>query len=152
MSRALRPALSRTSCYAGVALVTVLATACSTSYQPRPSARVATVLHGGRPYFVRDGHEHAVGLAAGGLQDAVAGIPLATEHARAAHRDLAFGWSANLVGMGGMIAGLVVAGPVGLAIAGVGLVSAASGLGLVMKGQTHVLDAVNAHNDFVSAP
>jgi len=123
---------------------------CSTSYQPRPSPRVATVIHRGSPYFVTGGQERRGGMAAGGLRETVAGDPEALAHASIARTQLLVGWPAYLLGLGAVVAGIAIAGPVGLAVAGTGAVSMTSGVALAMTAQTHVTDAVNIHNDNVT--
>ena len=60
------------------------------------------------------------------------------------------GWPAYLLGLGGVVAGIALTGPVGLVVAGAGAVSMTSGVALAMTAQTHVTDAVNIHNDNVT--
>lgn len=56
-----------------LALTTVLATACSSSYVPQSRGRVSIMMKDGALTYVRDGKQHSHGLFGGGLRDAVSG-------------------------------------------------------------------------------
>jgi len=57
------------------------------------------------------------------------------------------GVPAYLAGLGGVVLGLVLlTGPVGWVVVGLGGASAGTGLGLMGAGVTHAVDAVNLHN------
>jgi hypothetical protein len=86
----------------------------------------------------------------GGLAEAVAADPAAMTHVNTARRQLAYGYPAYFLGAAGLITGLIIAGPVGLAVAGGGLIMGGTGAGLIFKSSTHFVDAVNIHNDNVA--
>jgi hypothetical protein len=64
--------------------IALAATACSSSYVPAPSPRVATVWRGGYPSYYRDGVEYSSGMLLDGVEDAVQGNPRAEDEARCA--------------------------------------------------------------------
>jgi hypothetical protein len=133
-----------------ILIAVALSVACSTSYQPRPNARVGVVIHNGAAMYVKNGRETAIGPLGGGLEELVAEVPAAAVHARTAHTQLAVGIPFYVVGIAGVFIGLVVlSGPVGWVLVGVGASSGGTGLGLMGAGFTHAVDAVNIHNDVV---
>lgn len=127
-----------------------LAAACSTTYRPRPSARVGLVVHGGGLAYVENGRETPVGPLGGDLPQLVASNPDAAAHARTARAELAAGVPAYLLGVGAVALGLgFLSGPGRWVALGTGLCVGGTGLGLMGAGFTHALDAVNLYNDTV---
>lgn len=139
---------------AGVVLALVLASLqvdCSTTYQPRHSGRVGVVIHHGAAVYVKNGHEVPLGPFGGDLQGLVANVPSAAAHAHTAHTQLAIGVPTYMTGLAGVVVGIVVlSGPIGWVVIGVGAVMAGTGLGFMGAGLTHAVDAVNIHNDIAS--
>ncbi len=102
--------------------------------------------------FVKDEREHPVGPFTGDLEALVQDTPEAVEHARKAHLQLMVGVPSYVTGAAGVIVGvLVLSGPVGWMVIGIGASALATGLGLMGAAVTHVVDAVNIHNDIASA-
>ena len=127
--------------------------ACSTTYQPRPTGRVAMVIHHAGAFYSKDGREVPVGPLGGGLEDLTGDLPTAAAHARTAHARLVIGVPAYLAGAAGVIVGVVVlSGPIGWVVIGGGAAFLGTGLGFMGSGFTHAIDAVNIHNDAVEAP
>jgi hypothetical protein len=111
------------------------------------------VIHHGAALYVQDGRELPVGPFSGNLPGLVATCPAALEHARIAHRDLAVGASAYLVGAAGLVIGiLVLSGPAGWVVIGTGATVGGTGIGFLGAGLTHAIDAVNVFNDARPAP
>jgi hypothetical protein len=126
---------------------------CGTSYRPQASARLAVVIHHGAAMYVKDGRETPVGPLGGRLQDLVAESPDAAAHAHAAHTELAIGIPCYLTGVAGVVVGVaVLSGPIGWVVIGVGAATGGTGLGLMGAGLTHVVDAINVHNDAIAHP
>jgi hypothetical protein len=140
---------------ARIAAVVLLALACpqascSSTYQPGNTGRVGIVIHHGSAMYVKDGQEQPIGPLSGHLPALVADVPAAAAHARTAHIQFAFGVPAYVTGLGGVVVGIVVlSGPIGWLVIGVGAVTSGTGLGLMGSGLTHAIDAVNIHNDAV---
>jgi hypothetical protein len=141
------------------------ATACSSSYLPARSPRVATVWSGGNVSYYRDGVEYPSGFFLGGVEDAVTGNPHAEDEARTAHHLMIGGLSCELVGAGTIGAGVgLVAGNhpsdaarnTGAGLLVGGLVLDLVGVILVANAIPHSYDAVNIYNDgippFVGPP
>jgi hypothetical protein len=133
---------------------------CSSAYVPQRSPRVAVVMSGGIPSYVRDGKTYAGGLAGGDLEEAVRGNPEAEEHARDYRASTITGLVTTLVGTVavGTGAGLLAADNAarepekgrqvaGAATLGVGLVGYIAGLVLIASAQPHLWDAINIYND-----
>jgi hypothetical protein len=143
-------------------LVFALSTqACSSSYQPARSPRVAIAHEGGQEVLVRDGRTYSMGIFGAGLEDAVSGNPEAEEHARA-HRNLMIGgWACAGVAIGTAMGGLVlvtdrnfrdehdVTIPLSLIIGS--LVADVAAIVLLANAQPHKSDAINIYNDGVDA-
>jgi hypothetical protein len=109
------------------------------------------VIHHGAALYVKDGHELPIGAFSGHLEGLVAEVPAATAHAHTAHTEFAVGVPAYLTGLGGVVIGIaVLSGPIGWVVIGIGAATAGTGLGLMGKGLTHAVDAVNIHNDATS--
>src|SRR5450755_4367702 len=62
-------------------LASILVCSCSSGYEPARSPRIAMVVDGGTPTFVKDGTRYRSTFFAGGLVDAVRGNPRAEEQA-----------------------------------------------------------------------
>lgn len=151
---------------AAVASAALLAEAAcaNTSYAPRGDGRIATTLEDGRPMLNKDGKSVPAGGA--GLAEVVAGNPAAEEHARSYASGMRFGIAEQLIGLGALIAGGIVAAPrqdtAGMnlpvsserQVAGTVLVVAGltafivSGFHLA-SAQAHFQDAINVYNDGV---
>ena len=127
--------------------------ACSTTYQPRSDGRVGLVIHHAAAMYVESGRERSVGPFSGALPELVAGNPVAAQHARTAHAQLAAGTSAYLTGAAAVAVGiLALSGPPGWIVIGAGATVLGTGLGLLGAGLTHAIDAVNVYNDSVAVP
>lgn len=138
---------------AAAAVFGCLSAACSTSYQPRPSARVGFVIHNGAAMYVKDGHETPIGPLGGALEPLVAGAPPAAARAHRAHNQLAAGVPLYAGGLAIVVVGVTLSwSPLGWIVVGAGAASLASGLGLMGAGVTNVADAINLHNDSIDAP
>ncbi len=146
---------------AGVVLAAGLCVGCATSYAPRPGPRVAMVIRGGNPAFVRDGKTYEGGVFGGGLVEAVHGNPEAEAHARA-YRNLNIGGVCALLGGGvSAISGIVLTAgadhrdgthdstqrAAGEALLIGGLAAYITGFVLILNAPPHVFDAVNVFND-----
>jgi hypothetical protein len=136
---------------------------CSSSYEPARSPRIATVVEGGQPTFVKNG-VHAGGPQFGtGLVDAVHDNPLAEHHARVGRDLIAGGFVLSIVGLGTEVGGLVVlakdgtnTGPssdsgVATALVLGGAAILIAGGVMMLAGQPHVYDAINIYNDGLDA-
>jgi hypothetical protein len=123
--------------------------ACSTTYQPRPTERVGLVIHHGGAAYTHAGQESAIGPFGGDLEGLVAGQPAAVARARRSRHQLQAGIPAYLGGFGAAVVGLVLSGPAGWIVLGVGAATAGVGLGLMGAGFTNAVDAINTYNDSV---
>ena len=143
-----------------VLLGLVFAEGCTSSYEPAKSPRIATVVAGGQPTFVKDGVQFGSQVWGTGLVDAVHGNPRAEHHARVGRNLIAGGFVLGLVGLGSEIGGLVVAvhdnnqpngeaSPLAIGLIIGGLATALTGSALIMAGQPHLYDAINIYNDSV---
>jgi hypothetical protein len=72
--------------------------ACSSHYIPRSRGRVAMIMQGGAPAYVRDGEVHPHGFFGGGLQEAVRGNPGAEADAAEYHDRMRDGFIAAILG------------------------------------------------------
>lgn len=135
-----------------LALGVLLQAACSTTYQPRRSGQVGVVIHHAAAMFVQDGREHPIGPFTGDLEGLVREQPEAAAHAHKAHVQLMVGVPTYVTGAAGVIVGvLVLSGPVGWVVIGLGASALATGLGLMGAAVTEAIDAVNIHNDVAAA-
>ena len=82
-----------------VLFVLVFSQACTSSYEPARSPRIATVIDGGQPTFVKDGVHFGSQVWGTGLVDAVHGNPRAEHHARVGRNLIAGGFVLSLVGV-----------------------------------------------------
>ena len=130
----------------------LLQVACSTTYQPRHTGRVAVVIRHAAPFYVKDGREVPIGPLGGDREGLVTDTPAAAAHARKAYTQLAIGVPTYVTGITGVIIGIaVLSGPVGWVVIGVGAFTAGTGFGFIGSGFTHATDAVNIHNDAADA-
>jgi hypothetical protein len=127
--------------------------ACSTTYQPQQrSGRVVIVIHRGAALYVKDGRQEPIGPFGGDLPALVAETPEAATAAHRARNQLAAGVPIYVGGAAAIVTGLLLAGPVGWVVLGLGAASAATGLSLMGAGFTNAVDAVNLQNDATPAP
>ena len=135
MSRSVRGATPMGRLIGVLALASIAQQAgCSTTYQPRQPGHVGLVVRHAAILYVKDGHDWPVGPFGGDLEHLVADSPAAAAHARTAHTQLEIGIPGYLLGAAGIVVGaLALTGPVGWVVIG--------------AGTTHVIDAVNIHND-----
>ena len=144
---------------AGVVAVVALA-ACSSSYMPRSRGRIAVMMQGGAPSYVRDGLPHPHGWFGAGLSEAVAGNRLAEQAATDYHDRLVDGVLLSSLGGLCMPAALTyvavesgegtldhtrgeIAAVVGLGCA----VMIAVGAGYAASAEPYRWDAINLFND-----
>jgi len=148
-----------------VLFVLVFSQACTSSYEPARSPRIATVIDGGQPTFVKDGVHFGSQVWGTGLVDAVHGNPRAEHHARVGRNLIAGGFVLSLVGLATEIGGVAVAvqdqsqhpdepGVSGVAMGLLvgGLAAAIAGSVVAISGQPHLHDAINIYNDSLDAP
>lgn len=134
----------------GLILLWLLA-ACSTTYQPKHTGRVALGIHHAAAVYVKDGQAKAVGPFSGELPGLVAETPAAAVQAHRANRQFQIGIPFYLTGVGGVLVGaIVLSGPVGWLVLGGAVSVLATGLGFMGAGLTNAIDAVNIHNDAIS--
>jgi hypothetical protein len=148
-----------------VPLMMLVATGCSTTYTPRPSARLHMAMSGGEVVLARDGEEYSLGLL-GDVTGAVTGVPAAVDHADSYETLTIAGFVFGIIGAGasGAGAGVIIGASadlppgqgisdttigVGLGLAFGGLALALVGAGFQIAAQPHLLDAVNIYNDSV---
>lgn len=82
-----------------VAVVTLAGlAACSSHYIPHSRGRVAMIMQGGAPAYVRDGEVHPHGFFGAGLQEAVRGNPAAEADAIEYHDRMRDGFLATILG------------------------------------------------------
>jgi hypothetical protein len=109
------------------------------------------VIHHGGAMYVKDGKETPIGVFGGGLSTLVGSSAAAEAHAHTARTELSVGVPCYVGGVTAVIVSLtLLSGPVGWVVLGVGAATGGTGLGLLGAGFTHVVDAVNIHNDAVS--
>ena len=142
-------------------LASILVCSCSSGYEPARSPRIAIVVEGGSPAFVKDGTRSGSTLFGGGLVDAVRGNPRAEEQARIARNLTIGGFVLDLAGFGSEVGGVVAlahepgsnghssALGAGLLLGGLGAVLA--GTIMLISAPPHVYDAVNIYNDGVDS-
>ena len=147
----------------GLASAFIGANACTVSYEPARSPRVAVVQDTGGLAYVRDGVHYSHGLTGNGLQDAVRGSPRAEHEAVLYSRKLGWGFGMGMAGLGVMIGGLAALPTgnqhfewntrayTGLSLIGLGLAAYTTGLILVLSAGPHQWDAINIYNDEVDA-
>ena len=102
--------------------------------------------------YVEDGRQVPIGPLGGALQPLVASSSLAAASAARAHTELAVGVPLYVGGVATLVVGVALSwSPVGWVVLGLGAASGGTGLGLMGAGVTNAIDAVNIHNDAVSA-
>ncbi len=141
-------------------LLAFTAQACMTTYEPRSSPRLVTVMEGGSPVLVKNGKRYSVALFGGELEDAVAPHARAMDHAAAFRMQTMAGFvigvaSSVPIGLGAGMYGNEVAqrhdGTLGLALLTGGIVTYLLGIGLIASAQPHMHDAINTYNDWVDS-
>ncbi len=141
-----------------------LVSGCATGYLPRPGPRLSIVMREGALGYQRDGRFFSGGLFGGEIEQAVAGDPQASEHARAYRSGTITGFALTLGGLGTALVGGIAplaflpttpSGSWSVPL-GVSLASLLAGLGLELAGtfvvtsaQPHFYDAINVFNDHV---
>ena len=155
--------MRRSLAVASAALLAQAACA-TTSYRPRPDGRIATALEDGRQVLVKDGKSYPFG--GDGLLQAVAGNPIAEEHARNYGSEMHFALAEELIGIGALVAGAIIAAPsqdangnnlpvsterqtAGGLLGIAGLVAVIVAAVQIGSAQAHFMDAVNVYNDGV---
>ena len=142
------------------ALTVIPTGGCTSSYQPAPGPRIATVMDDGELTLVRDGRSFSAGFFGGGVVDAVEGNSAALEHAHTYRQYTITGWSLYLAGLGLGLTGIGLwqAGDrngdlqqeqTGEALALGGVAALITGVGFLVGAQPHLWDAINLYNDEV---
>jgi hypothetical protein len=152
----------RRTTLAAAVLACVSSTGCTSAYMPRPNSHVTMVMDGGRIAFVRDGKKYEGGLLGGDIEEAVQGNAKAAEYASAYKTGMTTGFATTLLGLGGMLGGVALAGTEaseaphspsaptpGLLVLAAGAVLYGIGLVVVLNAAPHLYDAVNVYNDGV---
>jgi hypothetical protein len=134
---------------------------CATHYQPRMSPRISVAMSGGMPEYTRDGQVFEHGLAGGGLVDAVAGDPEATEAAETYNNRMIGGLVSDGIALACVGAGIGLTAnrasrnegidPLAGAAITCGLAGAVVALVLIASAQPYQWDAINLYNDHVDA-
>jgi hypothetical protein len=136
----------------------------STSYRPTADGRIAMALEDGRQVLVKDGKTYPFG--GDGLLQAVAGNATAEEHARDYSSNMHIALAEELIGLGSLVAGAIVAAPkqdangdsipasserqtAGVILGIAGLVAVIVAAVQIGSAQAHFMDAVNVYNDGV---
>ncbi|HXU02722.1 MAG TPA: hypothetical protein VN903_17275 [Polyangia bacterium] len=139
----------------------------STSYTPRNDGRIAQILEDGQPVLSKNGK--TIPANGDGLREAVAGNPVAEEHARSYSHGMHMSIAENLIGLGAFIAGTLVVVPkkdamgndlpvssgrqtVGSALLIGGLAALIVSGFQVSSAQAHFVDAINVYNDGLAYP
>jgi hypothetical protein len=140
--------------------------ACSSTYKPRPSPRIAIVLEHGQPALVKGGERYEIGVFGGGLVDAVEGNAAAEDHAETFRNRTITGFAMSLGGVAFALGGasLLAAGAfdsrdpadamvfTGAAVAFTGFGLMIASLFVTMSAPPHLWDAINVYNDAVTPP
>ncbi len=152
----------REICVIGVS--TFALSGCSTNYAPRPNPRVAVVMQGGTPVYIREGRVFPGGGFGGDLREAVHGNAEAESYARAYRTNMVAGVTTTLAGVASALGGGILyvasssqpeldrnatAETIGGTLALSGVAAFATGMVLMLNAQPHLWDAVNAYNDSV---
>jgi hypothetical protein len=148
-----------------VALLTLLATsACSTTYVPQNTGRIAVVMDGGSYALFKDGKVYKPGLFGGDVDEAVAGNPRAEDEMSTYQGQQTTGALCTIGGAALVLGGAAVlaAAPPqsgdsrgltpSLAMFLGGLVVDLIGLAFTTSAQPHLWNAVNIYNDGVGQP
>jgi hypothetical protein len=134
--------------FAAAFVVGCALSACSTTYQPVPTARIALVIRHGGAWYVKDGREVPLGPLGGDLESMVAGDGDAVRLARRSRTELSFGVPAYVCGIVAVVVGLTLHRPEEWIVAGAGAATAGTGLGLMGAGFINAVDAINVYNDY----
>jgi hypothetical protein len=141
-------------------LLTFALASCMTTYEPRPSPRLAMIMESGNPLLVRDGRRFHLGLFGGELEEAVTPNALAMEHATTFRSQLLGGFALGVAGGIGLGVGIGTLGvatserqdkAIPLTILISSAVAYLVGLGLIVGAQPHMHDAINVYNDWIDA-
>jgi hypothetical protein len=142
--------------FARVLSLALLSTACSETYIPANSPRIAVVSDG----YYRDGRKYSRGFFGEGVEDVVRGNPRAEAEAKHGVNLMVGGFS--LVVGGAVLGGSGVAlaatsesrtsQAVGAGLLVGGIAAYVTGLVLTLSGVPHLFDAVNIYNDAVAEP
>jgi hypothetical protein len=133
-------------------LLCLITVGCSSTYRPRPTGSVAMVIEHGAVVHVKNGRRVPLQLLGEGLEDLIPETPAAAAHARTARTQLRVGVPAYVTGFGGVVVGiLVLSGPPGWIVIGASTLVAGTGLVFMGSATTHLVDAVNIHNDSIEA-
>jgi hypothetical protein len=142
-------------------LAAVLATACSTTYFPRPTPGLRVTMSDGSPVFWKDGKLVQKGGFGSDLAAALSDVPEAKAHAETWRSRNITGLTLLLLGAGmvggggGAIeygAGFNTRNTVSLSLMAAGLLTAIVGTVTSNSGQSHLWDAMNLYNDRLSEP
>jgi hypothetical protein len=126
--------------WAAVCAAAGLLVACSTTYQPQHSGRVAFAIDHAAAVYVKDGRVAPVGPFSGSLVEMVSETPAAAAHAHTAHRQFQIGIPSYLVGAGGVAVGVfLLSGPVGWVVIGTAVAAVGTGLSFMGAGLTHAV-------------
>jgi hypothetical protein len=139
-----RPALA---VLVSAALSGAMLIGCGTVYTPTLSPRVGLVIHNGGAWYVKDGHETAIGPLGGDLRALVGSDPDAARFATRARHQLTAGVPAYICGLATVVVGVALAKPAGWIVAGAGAGLTATGIGLIGAATVNAVDAVNIYND-----
>jgi hypothetical protein len=152
---------SATMSFVGHSTLALASLGCATQYQPRMSPHISVIMVGGAPAYARDGQVFEHGIAGGGLVDAVAGDPEATEAAETFRNRTIGGLVSETVGLVCLAAGIGTAsvratqeqspGTAAGAFMACGLAGSALSIVLLLTAQPYQMDAVNIYNDHVDA-
>jgi hypothetical protein len=132
------------------------ATACGTSYRPRPGPRIVRITG----EYQRDGRTFHVGPLGGGADELVAGNPRALEHVRREQSLARRGMLVYGLGLASIIFGSIAAAAVApdrakapAAFGAIGLGAGLSTLGIYwgIESNAALLDAINVYNDDLEA-
>jgi hypothetical protein len=152
----------KASCTLFLFILALWASACTSTYQPRPGPRVSMVLVSGQPHLQRSGRLYPISLTGPELGAAVADNPRALAHVQTYQQMSTQGLVAGLGGAVLMVVGPSIAlatsmddrGSISDAGAGAALGTFAAGIALyvmgmgwIMQGQPHLYDAINVYND-----
>src|SRR5262245_35096536 len=88
-----------------VGVSTFALSGCSTSYAPKPHPRVALVMQGGTPVYIREGRVYPGGGFGGDLREAVQGNAEAEAHAKTYRTHMVVGVTTALAGVASAIGG-----------------------------------------------
>ena len=147
-----------------VGVSTFALSGCSTSYAPKPHPRVAVVMQGGTPVYIREGRVYPGGGFGGDLGEAVQGNAEAERYAKSYRTNMVAGVTTTLAGVASVIGGSLLyvassskpdnerdgtAEAIGGTMVVSGIAAYVTGMVLMLNAQPHLWDAVNAYNDSV---